>query len=256
MSSIKSLIKSQLTEINDLGNGYFINWFKAPEIIKDIKPGQFLMLEAGQYLNRPLSVYEIRKDEIGFLYKIFGKGTEFLSSLKKGDSIQINGPLGKGFILPEDKTKTVLIVAGGIGIATFPFLARTAHKNGYKVKVLYGARSKNDLVCLDELNKYSELKTITDDDSSGRKGYVTELLEEEIKENKDQEIMACGPAPMLKNLMKVCNKYNVFAQVSFEEFMACGYGVCMSCVIKSDGRYLRTCVDGPVMKSNVVSISS
>jgi dihydroorotate dehydrogenase electron transfer subunit len=253
MSSTKFLIKSPLNEKMDLGNGYFINWFKAPEIIKHIKPGQFLMLEAGQYLNRPLSIYEIKKDEIGFLYKTFGKGTEFLSSLKKGDSIKINGPLGKGFILPVDKTRTVLIVAGGIGIATFPFVARTAHENGYKVKVLYGARSKSDLVCLDELSKYSELKTITDDGSSGRKGYVTELLEEEIKENKNQEIMACGPTPMLKNLIKVCNKYNVLAQISFEEFMACGYGVCMSCVVMKDGKYVRTCTEGPVMCSENIT---
>ena len=238
----------------ELGNGHYISWFHAPEIARSIQPGQFVMMESGQYLLRPFSVYELKEDNIGFLYRVIGGGTSFLSRLKIGNNILIHGPLGKGFSYPQDKNKPILIVAGGIGIATFPIVARIAHEKGYKVKTLFGARSKGDLVSASELRKYGELESITDDGTSGKKGFVTELLTNELITNKDQEIFVCGPTPMLKSVIKVCNEHGVTAQVSFEEYMACGYGVCMSCVIKTDGRYVRTCVEGPVMRSNAVNI--
>lgn len=254
MTSRATLVKAALTENVEIGKDYYVSWFNAPEIANNISPGQFAMMESGQYLLRPLSIYEIKENRIGFLYRVIGGGTSFLSRLKIGDKVLINGPLGKGFTYPENKNKPILIVAGGIGIATFPLVARIAFEKGYKIKTLFGARTKNDLVCTEELKKYGDLESITDDGSSGRKGFVTELLTNELNKNKDQEIFVCGPTPMLKSIIKVCNEYEVTAQVSFEEYMACGYGVCMSCVVKSDGKYLRTCVDGPVMKSNLVSV--
>ena len=84
------------------------------------------------------------------------------------------------------------------------------------------------------------------------KVFVTELLIEELDRNKNQEVLVCGPTPMLKSVIKICNDYGIVSQVSFEEHMACGYGVCMSCVVKVDGKYIRTCVDGPVMPSNII----
>lgn len=212
------------------------------------------MIESGQYLHRPFSVYEIKGDEIGILYKVIGLGTDFLSQLKPKDQILIHGPLGKGFNYPENKNKPILIVAGGVGIATFPIVARIAFEKGYKVKTLYGARSKNDLVCIEELKQYGEVETITDDGSSSTKGFVTELLKIELNKNKDQEIFACGPTPMLKNVIKACNEFGITAQISFEEFMACGYGVCMSCVIKVNGKNVRSCIEGPVLRSDLITL--
>lgn len=249
-----SLIKAELTDVVEIGKDYYASWFNAPEIAKNINPGQFAMMESGQYLLRPFSIYEIKGDKIGFLYRVIGGGTSFLSRLKLGSKALIHAPLGKGFTYPENKKRPMLIVAGGIGIATFPLVARVAFEKGYKVKTLFGARTNNDLICTDELKQYSEVESITDDGSSGRKGFVTELLTNELNKNKEQEIFVCGPTAMLKSIIKVCNEYGVIAQVSFEEYMACGYGVCMSCVIKSDGKYLRTCVDGPVMRSDLVSM--
>ena len=254
MTFKRALIKARLTENIELGKDYYVSWFHAPEIANIISPGQFVMMESGQYLLRPFSVYELNKDKIGFLYKVIGGGTSFLSKLKIGNEVLINGPLGCGFTYPEKKEKPILIVAGGIGIATFPIVVRIAHEKGYKVKTLFGARSVNDLVCAEVLKKYGEVESITDDGSSGKKGFVTELLTNELNKNKDQEIMVCGPTPMLKSVIKVCNDFKVIAQVSFEEYMACGYGVCMSCVIKANGKYVRTCVEGPVMKSDLVTI--
>ena len=254
MTSKQFLIKAELTENKDLGNSHYVNWFFAPEIASSIKPGQFVMMESGQYLLRPFSVYELNKDKIGILYKVIGGGTSFLSRLKIGDKVLTNGPLGRGFTYPENKQKPILIVAGGIGIATFPIVARFAHESGYKIKTLFGARSKGDLVAAEELKNYGELEAITDDGSSGRKGFVTELLTNELNKNKDQEIFVCGPTPMLKSVIKVCNDFHVIAQVSFEEYMACGFGICMSCVIKANGKYVRTCVEGPVMRSDAVSV--
>lgn len=256
MSFKPSLIKAELTNNVEIGKDYYVSWFLAPDLTKNISPGQFVMMESGQYLLRPFSIYEINRDMAGFLYKVIGWGTNFLSRLKIKDKVLIHGPLGKGFNYPQNKQKPILIVAGGIGIATFPLVARIAYEKGYKIKTLFGARTKNDLVCINELSKYGEVESITDDGSSGKKGFVTELLTNELNKNKDQEIMVCGPTPMLKSVIKVCNEFNVVAQVSFEEYMACGYGVCMSCVIKSNGKYIRTCVDGPVMRSDAVSLSS
>ena len=255
MTFKKFLIKANLVETTEIGKGYYASWFSAPDIIRVIQPGQFVMMESGQYLLRPFSVYEIKGEKIGFLYKVIGGGTSFLSRLKISEKVLIHGPLGRGFEMPEDKNKPVLIVAGGIGIATFPIVARVAHKKGYRIKTLYGARSKDDLVVLEELKKYGEVEAITDDGSSGKKGFVTELLTNELNKNKNQEVLVCGPTPMLKSVIKVCNDFHVIAQVSFEEYMACGYGVCMSCVIKAGEKYVRTCVEGPVMRSDVVAIS-
>ena len=250
---MQTLIKAKLTENIELGKDYYVSWFYAPEIIRVITPGQFVMMESGQYLLRPFSVYEIKGNNIGFLYRVIGGGTSFLSRLNVGSQVLLHGPLGKGFTFPSDKNKPILIVAGGIGIATFPIVARVAKEKGYKIKTLFGARSVNDLVAAEELKKYGELESITDDGSSGKKGFVTELLTNELNKNKNQEIFVCGPTPMLKSVIKVCNEYNIVAQVSFEEYMACGYGVCMSCVVKANGKYVRTCVEGPVMKSDVVT---
>ncbi|OGI20819.1 MAG: hypothetical protein A3B68_09815 [Candidatus Melainabacteria bacterium RIFCSPHIGHO2_02_FULL_34_12] len=254
MAVKRFLIKAKLIEKKELGKDYHISWFDAPEIVSNISPGQFVMMESGQYLLRPFSVYETDGQKAGFLYKVIGWGTSFLSKLNIGDQVLIHGPLGKGFTYPEDKNKPILIVAGGIGIATFPIVARIAHEKGYKIKTLFGARSANDLVCAEELKKYGELEAITDDGSSGRKGFVTELLKNELTKNKNQEIMVCGPTPMLKSVIKVCNEFSVVGQVSFEEYMACGYGVCMSCVVMSNGKYIRTCFEGPVMRSDAVSV--
>ncbi len=176
MTTSQKIVKARLKETVSLNKDYFVTWFEVPEIVKDIKPGQFLMVGSGQYLLRPFSVFEIDKDKIGFLYKTIGAGTTFLSELEKGSEVFINGPLGKGFMFPSDKNKQILIVAGGIGIATFPFVARMAKESGYKVKTLYGARSKADIVSVDLLEKYGEVELITDDGSSGKKGFVTELL--------------------------------------------------------------------------------
>ncbi|MBI2995804.1 MAG: dihydroorotate dehydrogenase electron transfer subunit [Candidatus Melainabacteria bacterium] len=254
MLSKQVLTKAKLIKNISVGKDYYVSWFYAPGIVSNITPGQFVMMESGQYLLRPFSIYEINEDKIGFLYKVIGEGTSFLSKLKIGDQILINGPLGKGFTYPENKQKSILIVAGGIGIATFPLVARIAHEKGYKVKTLFGARTKDDLICTEELKKYGDVESITDDGSSDKKGFVTELLINELKKNKNQEIFVCGPTPMLKSVIKVCNDFNVIAQVSFEEYMACGFGVCMSCVIKTGEKHLRTCIDGPVMRSDIISL--
>lgn len=248
------IIKARLVENTKIGKDYFISWFHAPEIVSNVNPGQFVMMESSQYLLRPFSIYEVKGDNAGFLYRVIGGGTTFLSSLKLGDVALIHGPLGKGFTYPVSVKKPILLVAGGIGIATFPLVARIAKEKGYQITTLFGARTKDDLICTEELKKYCDLKSITDDGSSGQKGFVTELLSAELKKNKEQEIFVCGPTPMLKSVIKVCNEFNVIAQVSFEEFMACGFGVCMSCVIKSGDKYIRTCVEGPVMRSDRVTV--
>ena len=254
MANNATILRAKLTKNVELGKEYFVSWFKAKDIADKIEPGQFVMMESGQYLLRPFSVFGINNDDIGFLYRVVGWGTGFLSKLQIGDEVTIHGPLGKTFVFPKDKKRKIVIVAGGIGVATFPLVAQKAHELGYTVLSLFGARSINDLVAAEELKKYGELQVITDDGSLGRKGFVTELLEEELKKNKQCEIFVCGPTPMLKSVIKVCHSHDVTAQVSFEEFMACGYGVCMSCVIMTtSGKYIRTCVEGPVIKSDLVN---
>ncbi|MCK4738841.1 MAG: dihydroorotate dehydrogenase electron transfer subunit [Deltaproteobacteria bacterium] len=225
-------------------------------------PGQFVMVSVSDastsldpLLRRPFSVFDAGKGWIELLYRVVGRGTSLMSTLKKGDKVDVLGPLGKKFPTPKEKNKLIM-VAGGIGIAPFYLLSKTL-KNSKKDAVLFfGARTKVDARLSAPIKKLGiKVKVSTEDGSLGRAGYVTDAVLDFIE--KDSVIYACGPMGMLKATAKLAKDAGVLCYVSLESSMACGIGVCLGCALKAsedvkktkDKEYVLVCSEGPVFNS-------
>ncbi|MDD5723961.1 MAG: dihydroorotate dehydrogenase electron transfer subunit [Syntrophales bacterium] len=244
--------------------GHFLMIVKAPVSFREAIPGQFIMvrLEGGNspFLSRPFSIYSIysRGDDtfVEIFYKVVGKGTDAFSRLREGASLDILGPLGRGFDVPASCRK-VALVAGGIGVAPLSFLAQRCGEDipGTEVICYLGAGSSEALAGLDRLEKIcSTVEISTDDGSRGYHGSVTGLLKRDMDlyADDDTRIYSCGPRPMLRGLQELLKgRPPGTCQVSLEERMACGIGACLGCVarIRSDGEkggMVRVCKEGPV----------
>jgi dihydroorotate dehydrogenase electron transfer subunit len=220
-------------------------------------PGQFYMLQTGKgydpLLKRAFSLFRRTPDGLQILYRIKGKGTSILRSLKEGAVVDMIGPLGNGYPLPS-REEVPLIIAGGIGIASVFSLAEKLSGNAF---VFYGARVEEELFMTDELQEiYRDLVVCTDDGSCGRKGTVMDVLDDfmgsqPVKMGKPV-IYACGPHPMLKEIAALSATLGVTAHVSLEEHMACGIGACLGCVVKTKGGYKRVCKEGPVFDAGEI----
>ncbi len=227
----------------------------SPEISTASKPGQFINIKVSENLDpllrRPFSVYNVIDDRIQIIFNVVGKATKILSSKKVGEKIDIIGPLGNGFNLNDD-FDTALIVAGGLGIAPFPFLTKILKEKNKNIISLVGARTKSQLV----LDGFVNVNTATDDGSYGHKGTVVELFKLKVMNNdivktpSAFKVFACGPIPMLKAIIELCDKLNLNCEVSVEAPMACGTGLCQGCAVKTrDGKYKLACKDGPIFNS-------
>ncbi len=230
---------------------------KAKEIAQSSEPGQFVMLdtrtvEVEEYdpLNRrPFAVGDAEDDEITIFYDVVGRGTKKISRLTAGDEIKVLGPLGKGtFPIYEDR-KTV-VVAGGIGASGVSLLVKKLAELKIPTIVLYGARSKEYLSMFEWYEKIAskgvDVRYYTDDGSFGIKGFPVQDLDEIIKEPSEFVIYACGPKPLLRYLKDYSTQKGVEAYLSLDRRMACGWGVCLGCVVKTDGGFERVCKEGPV----------
>jgi len=215
------------------------------------EPGQFYMIEVGNafdpLLKRPFSYFRRTSGTIQFLYTVKGKGTSFMKEFKQGRIINIIGPLGTGYPNPKNGF-TPLLIAGGIGIASIFSLAEKLAK---KSCIIYGARSKDDLLMLNELGKMgAEIITCTDDCSFGKEGLVTDVLNDFINSHStslDSYVLyACGPRLMLEALSKISIDRGIKGYISLEENMACGFGACLGCAVKTNRGYKRVCKEGPV----------
>ncbi len=221
-------------------------------------PGQFVMLSAGAQtdvlrddplLPRPMAIYRVDGAAFDVLYKVVGRGTGLLAQARTGDRIRVVGPLGRGFSVPTEPGRMVL-VGGGTGIASLYDLARTA-SDLHAVKVLLGARSGGEILGRADFAALPlELAIATDDGSEGHQGLVTELLEHDLKGSADPPsvVYACGPTPMMERAADVCRSEGVRCEVSLENRMACGIGVCLGCAApRRDGQgFHLVCRDGPV----------
>ena len=217
---------------------------------KHCRPGQFFMLSVpGVFLRRPLSIYDAKDMKISFLYKVVGKGTKILSQMQSGE-VQILGPLGKGYDLKLNENSYPVIVAGGTGIASLHYLAAKLEKKG---TLYYGVRSINDLLCIDKFKKLGwEISVSTEDGTEGYKGYITDVLEKNLKST--DTLFVCGPTPMMKKVLSIAKEKQAKGFVSLEEKMACGIGNCQGCAVKINGEYKMTCKEGPVFKLEEVEL--
>lgn len=217
---------------------------EAKNIASVAMPGQFCMVSVpNAYLRRPLSIYSTTKTTVSFLYKIVGKGTEVLSTLRSGETVKVLGPLGTSYPINEKSAVgEPILVAGGTGIASVHFLALKLKKKGI---LFYGAGTKKELLCLSEFKKLGwKVSVATEDGSKGFKGFVTDLLKEKIK--KDNIVYTCGPTPMMKKVISIAKELNLSGYASLEEKMACGIGNCQGCAVKVGDEYKMVCKDGPV----------
>jgi len=231
-----------------------------PEISKVVKPGQFVMIRGENWnyhpiLSRPMSI--ARTDLINQIIEIqilvTGEGTLELSKLKIDDHVNLVGPMGNSFYLP-DKEEKIAFIGGGIGIAPLIFLDEVLSSRGQIGEIFYGAASVNELIARKHLP--DRIKVSTDDGSSGFNGYVTEYFKKFTNINNVDRVYACGPTPMLIAVQKLLSDLKIPGQLSIETIMACGYGLCQGCAVKQKGdeqKYYLTCKDGPVFDSESIS---
>jgi dihydroorotate dehydrogenase electron transfer subunit len=234
--------------LNSTNNLLFI---EPLEQVINPEPGQFYMLEVGNsydpLLKRPFSYFRKTLEGIQFFYTIKGKGTSLMKDFKQGRIIKLIGPLGTGYPKPEDGY-TPLLVVGGTGIASIFPLAETLAK---KAHILYGARNKDEILILDELKGLTdELIISTDDGSIGEKCTVVDILNDFLTRHLSSVthylLYACGPKPMLEAVSKIAVDKSIKGYVSLEENMACGFGACLGCAVKTINGYKRVCKEGPV----------
>lgn len=240
----------------NIADDYYLLRIKSAKAFNYTKPGQFYMLKCGRYLRRPISVHFVNENILEFYYQVKGAGTKYISELKSGSFINIQGPLGNGFST-NIKNKNLLILSGGVGIAPMRFLIDKLR--GYnKVSFIAGfnKRSGAKIISnfdLDRLDSY----IATDDGSIGLKGSAIDRMVELFKEKetlgiKFDKIYICGPKVMIEKSLKISLENKIDTEVSLEEKMACGVNACLGCSVKTNYLMKKVCYDGPVFDGNVI----
>jgi dihydroorotate dehydrogenase electron transfer subunit len=233
----------------------------APGIAAEAKPGQFVAVGVGgentsMILRRAFALYGATPGgdfagTVQFVVAEHGAGTKWLTERRTGEFLDIVGPLGTPFPLPAGPSNAVL-VGGGYGTAPLIPLAASLRAKGSEVEFVLGASTASRLFGELAAKRASANVTVTTDDgSAGRKGIVTDVLAEAIARVRAEVVYACGPMGMLRAVTEVARAHSIHAQVAVEESMACGIGVCMTCVLPvvgEDGasRFVRSCVEGPI----------
>ncbi len=252
-----------------IGHSYYRIGLQCGSEYSCAKPGQFIMLrlydQITPLLRRPFSIHKLiagdnRIEGIELLYKVVGECTRKLSMSGKGDIADIVGPLGNGFIIPDNYHR-IFIVAGGVGVAPMLFLALSLREKGVdlsKCTIFIGGRTKDDLLCKDDFLKLKmKVYTTTDDGSAGIKGLVADPLKSAIKENQPDIICACGPLAMLRSVALIAKMHATPCQVSIETIMACGIGACLGCAVESKdntAKYMHVCLDGPIFDAGTIKM--
>jgi dihydroorotate dehydrogenase electron transfer subunit len=259
MKQLKAPVVSNIEVLADI----YLIWLEAREIAEDARPGQFVMVDCGgdTSLPRPFSVHRVDGSQLALLFNVVGKGTNRLSQVKKGDTVNIFGPLGNGFTINPD-AKNVLLVAGGIGIAPLYFLAEAAAGAGKKVTLITGARTRDCLLPVSLPQKYYEkglapagvnVVCATNDGSEGFKGLATQLVPHYL--TGIDQVFACGPVAMYQAMAKIPELKGKSVQLSLEIMMGCGMGVCYGCTIKTKSGLKQVCKDGPVFEMGEVDLT-
>jgi dihydroorotate dehydrogenase electron transfer subunit len=256
-----------------LNPDHFLLTLDAPAIAAAARPGQFVMLQAhpsrDPLLRRPMSIVRVLgrpPRRIDILYKVVGLGTRQLSGRPKGARLRTLGPLGNGFRLPGGPRPGAprdVLVSGGIGIAIFPFLETALRRLKRRPLLVFGARSRRDLVGMDLFSHGLETRFATEDGSRGVRGFVTRLLEPLLAEEPRPRLYVCGPTPMLRAVGDLAVAAGAPCQLALEAQMPCGIGVCLGCVVACRSQaaavgggpppaFARVCTEGPVFEAETV----
>jgi dihydroorotate dehydrogenase electron transfer subunit len=228
---------------------FFILELAPGDPLPDILPGQFVQARVDgspeTFLRRPLSIHDIdyEKNTIKLLIQVLGKGTETLSKLRPGESLNLVYPLGNSFTIPSEDSK-VLLVGGGCGIAPLLYLARVMSSKNIRPDIILGFRNADRILEYDEYLKFGSVFITTEDGSTGEKGFVTS--HSILKSSKYDLIGCCGPEPMMKAVSAYAMQSNTECEVSLENLMACGFGICLCCIVSTTRGNICTCTEGPV----------
>ena len=240
------------------------------EIATYAKPGNFVAISVGgagssMVLRRAFAIYrsQIRPDGQGVMELVVaphGNGSKWLASREPGESVNIVAPLGTAFGIPTEPVRALLI-GGGYGSAPLFALAENLKTKGCRVDMVLGASTAAKIYApLEGKRSVNSMTLTTDDGSAGTQGRVSDVLPSVIEQNQIEIIYSCGPMAMLSAITDIANRFGVMHQCSVEESMACGIGVCMTCVLPVEGRdgitrMVRTCIEGPVMDGSKVTWS-
>ena len=234
------------------------------------EPGQFAMICTGDrtdpLLRRPFSIYNLcdpaeRGRKVQILYKVVGRGTAILASMRSGETLRALLPLGRGFAPVRDRGDQIVLVAGGVGVASLHSLGAAELRSGGSPLLLFGCRTAAEIsVAAPTRDLGIETIISTDDGSAGFHGLVPVLLDATLRDRGagGRIVCACGPMPMMKAVAEIASRHGARCYLSLESTMGCGFGVCSGCVIgvrRAPGEplsYRRTCIDGPVMDASEV----
>jgi len=246
---MRRILMYRIVKREEMAHGTIVlNEIEAPQIAKKAKPGQFVILVVNETGERiPLTMAEVDKERgtITIIYMIVGKSTRVFSTLKVGDGYKdVVGPLGEPTHI--ENFGTVVCVGGGTGTAVLHPITRGMYEAGNNVISIIGSRTKEYLIMEEQMAKVShEVRICTDDGSKGRHGFVTEELEEILKAQKVDLVVAIGPVPMMKFVSILTKKYDTPTMVSLNPIMIDGTGMCGGCRVTIGGKTKFACVDGP-----------
>jgi len=258
------LSKATIVSHRSAGRGYFRLVLKAPEVAAAALPGQFVMLRVSENMDpllaRPFGISSLpSRTSIELIYRVAGRGTALLTLREEGHALNLLGPLGNGFPLP-DKGATPVLVAGGSGFPPLHFLSLRA---GAHAHFFIGARNRECLppaAVLKSLKEHTaRVHVATEDGSSGQRGMSTDILNAfltKMEKKTRLALYACGPHAMLAAVSRIAALHSIPCSVSLEERMACGLGACMGCSVgMKAGGYKRVCKEGPVFDSREIDWS-
>jgi dihydroorotate dehydrogenase electron transfer subunit len=259
-------VKGEVLDVRRSG-AYHVLSITAPGITELTRPGHFVTVgiggeESALLLRRAFAIHQVQSrgvygGTLDIVVGVHGNGTQWLADRRRHDTLDLVGPLGRPFILPKERVNCVLI-GGGYGTAPLFMLAEQLRERGCRVDTIVGAATEEKLFGRLELKRLSSTLTITTDDGSlGVQGRVTDILPDLMQKSDAAVVYACGPMPMLAAVADIATEYRAYSQCAVEEAMACGVGVCMTCVlpiIGEDGitRMLRSCTEGPVFRGDRV----
>jgi dihydroorotate dehydrogenase electron transfer subunit len=224
------------------------------------KPGQFAMVWVPGVDEVPMSISGCTGEgQWVITVKNVGECTNALHALQIGDFIGVRGPLGNFFQIPQDMSKTIFLIGGGIGFAPLRFLALILNKNGFSYNIIIGAKNQDEIIHFDDFThielEHSEIMYCTDDGSYGEERLASETFDNILNtysriEASDILVYTCGPEKMMYAIFKTCEKYKIELQASLERIMRCGCGLCGLCALDPIG--MLVCKDGPIFNSETL----
>lgn len=247
----KYILDLLLREVKHINDRYvLLRLTDENEPLPEMLPGQFVQVRVDNspstYLRRPISIHNVQREtnELWLLVRLAGEGTRHLAMMKAGEQLNVILPLGNGFTMPASAEERPLLVGGGVGVAPLLFAGIRMREMGVEPTFLLGARSKQDLLQMDEFQRVGRVYVTTEDGSQGERGFVTQhsLLSEE----QFTRISVCGPKPMMVAVARFARQAQVPCEVSLENVMACGLGACLCCVEDTTEGHVCVCKEGPV----------